>query len=99
MDHESVSCLLNRLRQVNVFDTRGYNFFGFTNEKPPPPPPAKLDMSKFINRVTVEEMEDIATTKAQIVSVLNELKSLEAEAFTRRSHTGCMTCFRNTRVP
>jgi hypothetical protein len=41
-------------------------------------------MSKFINRVTVEEMANIVTTKARIVSVLDELKSLEVEAFAKQ---------------
>jgi hypothetical protein len=67
---------------MNALNRQG-GFFGF-KRTPPKAPVAKLDMSKFINRVTVEEMADIETTKARIVSVLEDLKSLEVEVFAKQ---------------
>ena len=90
-ESDSTKCLLSRLQHLTTevperhtpFDTTAYNFFGFTNEKPPVQE-KKLDKNKFINLMTVEEIDEIEATKTKITAVLNELKSMQEEAFEKQ---------------
>jgi hypothetical protein len=85
MSHpDSVKCLLTRLQHLNdehaLFETKGFNFFGLTNEKPPPPPkppPPKV----FIETTTQDQIEDIESTKQKITEKLKEINDMQKKAF------------------
>jgi hypothetical protein len=77
------------LEQINSeikhtpFETKNGWLFGKTKQNPPVPE-KKLDKSKFINLMTVEEMTEIKDTKTKITAILKELETMQAEAFEKQ---------------
>jgi hypothetical protein len=73
MHNESTKCLLARLEQLNAEVPERQTAFadvwkmlGYTNtNEEPPVQEQKLDKSKFINLMTVEEMAEIEDTKTK----------------------------------
>jgi predicted SnoaL-like aldol condensation-catalyzing enzyme len=87
MRNENTKCLLDRLEQLNADVPEGLTglmkYFGYTNKKPPVQQ-QKLDKSKFINLMTVEEMAEIEDTKTKITACLKELEAMQAQAFEKQ---------------
>ena len=82
MHNQRMKSLLARLEQMNAEVPESqtvlvdlWNYLGYTKKKPPIRE-QKLDKSKFINLMTVEEMTEIEVTKTKITTCLKELEAM-----------------------
>lgn len=88
---DSTKCLLTSLQQLNdevaerhtLFETTGYNFFGFPNKKEKVQE-IKIDKTRFIHLMTVEEVDEIKSSKTKITTCLKQLESMEVKPFEKQ---------------